>query len=55
MHIRTVIAGIQQNLIMHRSEKEKLAEQDPRIFNKGVTIAMVAAVLWWLLFYFINS
>ncbi len=40
---------------MYTNEKEKLAEQDGKIFTKGVAIAMVAAVLWWLLFYFINS
>jgi hypothetical protein len=39
---------------MYTTEKERSAEQEPHIFNKGVTITMVAAVLWWLLFYFIN-
>jgi hypothetical protein len=40
---------------MYETEKEKLAEQDGKIFTKGVIITMVAAVLWWLLFYFINK
>lgn len=40
---------------MYRTEKDKSAEQEPRIFNKGVAITMIAAVLWWLLFYFINK
>jgi hypothetical protein len=40
---------------MYENEKERLAEQDPKIFAKAVIIVMVAAVLWWLLFYFINQ
>jgi hypothetical protein len=39
---------------MYASEEKKSAEQAPGIFNKGVAITMIAAVLWWLLFYFIN-
>jgi hypothetical protein len=39
---------------MYRNEKEKLAEQDIKIFNKAVVITMISAVLFWLLFYIIN-
>lgn len=39
---------------MYTNEQEKKAEQDDKIFLKGMSITMVAAVLWWLLFYFIN-
>jgi hypothetical protein len=40
---------------MYETENERLAEQDNKIFSKGVIIVMVAAFLWWLLFYFINQ
>jgi hypothetical protein len=40
---------------MYETEKEKLAEQDDKIFLKAVIIVMVAAFLWWLMFYLINQ
>jgi hypothetical protein len=40
---------------MYLDQNERLAEQDDKIFIKGVVIVMVAAALWWLLFDLINA
>jgi hypothetical protein len=40
---------------MYPTENEKLAEQDEKIFIKGVIIATISAFLFWVPFYLINK